>query len=551
MVAIPRTRWRGSEEVGSNRRDAAAFGALLIFSAALVAFFLTQEIRLGGVLGMPLDDAWIHFRIAENFATGHGFSFNPDVPTSASTSPAWTALLALAYLVTGQFTVPALVLGVTCYLLSSIAVYYLALLVKPDRRVALVAALLCAATGRWIWAALSGMETTMFTCLTLWGLLLHCLGHRGRERLSLLGASLVAVSTLLRPEGYLFLGLLILDGAMPTLLPRPFSLKGMPRRLATVAVSGPALLLAVAIVARVAYTLATGGGLAGNTFMAQSLPQGDGPYTGPRLVPDVWYLRSAVDSLRTDAFLLGMLIILGMLSWLRLGISERRVRALTFLGLIWFVGLPLVNSVMAPNLRHHERYLMPLIPFAALFGAFGVDFAATQVAAALPRIRYRNIERWLTAGNLFLLVGLLCLGDALFEARRWSTQYAGDVRSIQAINVHLGEWLRDNTSRDAYVAMNDIGAIAFISNRRVLDTVGIAEPGILPYISQRGREGVLEYLKQRRPDYLVVWPEWYPEMASMTDVFEPIYSARVDRPLTATRASMLGGSEMVVYRAHW
>jgi len=70
LVAIPRTRWRGSEEVGSNRRDAAAFGALLIFSAALVAFFLTQEIRLGGVLGMPLDDAWIHFRIAENFRDG-------------------------------------------------------------------------------------------------------------------------------------------------------------------------------------------------------------------------------------------------------------------------------------------------------------------------------------------------------------------------------------------------------------------------------------------------------------------------------------------------
>ncbi len=503
------------------------------------------------MLGMPLDDAWIHFRIAENLAAGHGFSFNPGVPTSASTSPAWTALLALAYLATGQFVVPALLLGVTCYLLSSVAVYYLALLVKPDRRVALVAALMCAATGRWIWSALSGMETVMFTCLILWGLLLHCLGHRGRERLALLGAALVAVSTLLRPEGYLFLGLLILDGALPALLTRPLSVRSMPRRVAAVAGSRPALLLAVALVARVAYTMATGGGLAGNTFLAQSLPQGDGPYTGPRLVPDIWYLRSAVDSLRTDAFVLGMLIILGLLSWLRLGIAERRLRAMTFLSIVWFVGLPLVNSMMAPNLRHHERYLMPLIPFAALFGTFGADFAASQVASVLPRLRSRNLERWLTAGNLFLLVGLLCLGDALFEARRWSTQYAGDVRGIQAINVHLGEWLRDNTPRDAYVAMNDIGAIAFISNRRVLDTVGIAEPEILPYISQRGREGVLEYLKQKRPDYLVIWPEWYPEMASMTHVFEPLYSARVDRPLTATRESMLGGSEMVVYRAHW
>ncbi|HEX2987335.1 MAG TPA: hypothetical protein VHS06_04100 [Chloroflexota bacterium] len=550
MVAIPRSRWQDKEDAWGYRRDAAAVAAILVGSVALVVFFLLQEMRLAGVLGMPLDDAWIHFRIAENLATGQGFSYNPGVPTSASTSPAWTALLALAYLVTGQFVMPALLMGVGCYLLSSIAVYYLALQVKSDRRIALVAALLCAATGRWIWAAMSGMETAMFTGLILWGLLLHCRGS-AKGRMALLGAGLVAVSTLLRPEGYLFLGLLILDRALVALLARPFSLRDAVQRLVPVAVSGPVLLLAAAIVARLAYTLVTGGGVAGNTFLAQSLPQGDGPYTGPRLLPDVWYLRSAVDSLRTDDFLLGMLITVGLLSWFRTGLIERRVRRLTFLSLIWFVGLPLANSFMAPNLRHHERYLMPLIPFAALLGSFGVDFAANQVASALPRVRSWILGRWLTAVNLFLLLSIVCLGDALFEARRWSTQYAGDVRSIQAINVHLGEWLRDNTPSDAYIAMNDIGAIAFISDRRILDTVGIAEPGILPYISQRGREGVMQYVRERRPDYLVIWPEWYPEMASMRDVFEPIYSARVDRPLTATRESMLGGSEMVVYRAHW
>lgn len=533
------------------RYDIAALGILLAVSAALVAFFLFQERGLVGSLGMPLDDAWIHFRIAENLAGSRGFSFNLGEPTSASTSPAWTLLLAAVFLATGQFLLPALGLGAAFYLLSNVAVYFLALLAKPDRWLALVAAILCAVTGRWLWAGLSGMETPMFTALTLWGVLLHSLGRRGRRHAPDVGAALLAISALVRPEGFLLLGLVILDRVLPSVVAGPIALRAFVGRAAAAAACTPVLLLLLALAARMAYTFTTGGGPAGNTFLAQSLPQGNGPYTGPRLVPDIWYLRSAALSLLTDNFLLGLLIPLGMVAWMRLGLADGRSRGLATVSLLWFVGLPLVNSVMAPNLRHHERYLMPLIPFAVLLGAFGIDFMVGQIAGALPRARVQLLGRPLAAAHLFLILAVLCLGDTLFEARRWSIQYAGDVRSIQAINIQLGEWLRDNTPPDAYIAMNDIGAIAFISGRRVLDTVGIAEPGILPYISQRGREGVFAYLRQKRPDYLVVWPEWYPEMAAMKEIFEPIHSARMDKPVKSTRDSMLGGREMVVYRAHW
>src|SRR5437016_1712028 len=43
-----------------------------------VAFFLREQLALDGNLwGVPLDDAYIHFRFAQNLAAGHGFSFNP------------------------------------------------------------------------------------------------------------------------------------------------------------------------------------------------------------------------------------------------------------------------------------------------------------------------------------------------------------------------------------------------------------------------------------------------------------------------------------------
>jgi hypothetical protein len=99
--------------------------------------------------------------------------------------------------------------------------------------------------------------------------------------------------------------------------------------------------------------------------------------------------------------------------------------------------------------------------------------------------------------------------------------------------------------------MNDIGAIAFISQRRILDTVGIAEPGILPVLKERGRQGVQGYLEQKRPDYLVIWPEWYPELVARTDLLTPIASASMDSPLTTIRRTMLGGRQMVVYKATW
>lgn len=567
LVAIPKTRWR-LVELANARFDTIAPGIIVALSAVLVAFFLIQENKIVGSLGMPLDDAWIHFRIAENLAAGLGFSFNPGEPTSASTSPAWTLLLSATYLITGQFLVPALALGIAFFLLTNVAIYYLALLAKPDRWLALLAAVFCATTGRWLWAGLSGMETPMFTALSVWGILLYALGRKDYRWSPDVGVGLLALSALVRPEGYLLLGLVVLDRMLPFVrqarkrvansesgptgrvsLAIHYSL--LTLKSISAAAPVPVLILVVSLMVRVAYTMGTGGGLAGNTFLAQSLPQGDGPYTGPRLLPDIWYLRSAVRSLTTDSFLLGLFIPLGVVAWIRTGFTEPRNRSLMAIVLLWFIGLPLVNSVMAPNLRHHERYLMPLIPFAALLGTFGIDLAVNQIAAVLPRVKAKLLGQPLGALHIFAVVTIFCLGDALFESRRWSIQYSGDVRSIQAINVKLGEWLRDNTPRGAYVAMNDIGAIAFISDRRVLDTVGIAEPGILPYISQLGREGVYSYLQQKRPDYLVIWPEWYPEMAAKSDVFKPLYSARMDNPLKSTRESMLGGREMVVYKAHW
>lgn len=68
-----------------HRLNLAALTVLLLL---LLGVFLQTELRLtGGRLGVPLDDAWIHYQFARNLAQGDGFSYNPGEPTPGSTPP--------------------------------------------------------------------------------------------------------------------------------------------------------------------------------------------------------------------------------------------------------------------------------------------------------------------------------------------------------------------------------------------------------------------------------------------------------------------------------
>ena len=72
---------------------------LLVLGALAIVLFLAAERRIAGAPGLPLDDSWIHLRLAQNLATGGGFGINrstdsavtllpePDSPTMPSVLP--------------------------------------------------------------------------------------------------------------------------------------------------------------------------------------------------------------------------------------------------------------------------------------------------------------------------------------------------------------------------------------------------------------------------------------------------------------------------------
>lgn len=92
----------------------AGAGLLLAVTGLL---FVTTTARTGGRFVYPLDDPYIHMAMAKNLSlhgvwgvTRHGF-------TSASSSPLWTLLLALVYLVVGPAEIAPLLLCLVCGLL--------------------------------------------------------------------------------------------------------------------------------------------------------------------------------------------------------------------------------------------------------------------------------------------------------------------------------------------------------------------------------------------------------------------------------------------------
>jgi hypothetical protein len=123
----------------------------------------------------------------------------------------------------------------------------------------------------------------------------------------------------------------------------------------------------------------------------------------------------------------------------------------------------------------------------------------------------------------------------------YAGRHAQMVANISALHVEMGKWIDRSTEPNTLVATNDIGAIGYFSNRRILDLEGLVTPAIVPY--KRGRRH-LDFLEQTRPDYLVIFPEWYPRLMERGDLFREVHRITVPRVSAAH-------DSLVVFSTPW
>jgi hypothetical protein len=497
-----------------------AIGVALPLAAGL-AIFLIREGRIAGVHGFPLDDAWIHLHFARNIAEGAGFSYNPGTPVSGSTAPLWTLALAGVFWTAGAHPVWAKCLGAGCALAAALVTRSLVLEWTGARRTAALAGALVALSGPLLWGALSGMEVTLAALLVTGALLSHA-----RTR-PLAASVLLGLAILARPEASLLVPLVALAGPIGW---RP--------------IGGLLGALALLVGPWVAFNLATVGGPLPATAVAKvggglvALLRGAREPLSMLLVErPLRFVGDWVAVLWSVNAPASLLLLPGILAlWRRRG----RRDALPALALLVHpLGMALLAPYREPSFQE-ARYSIHLLPLAVAVATAALHPGGAGPAWGAPR----RWPRALTGARARAGAAGLLLVAALAGLWPAAGRYGWAVQNIEAMQVALGRWVVQHTPAGARLALNDVGAIAYLSRRTVVDLMGLVTPAVLPY-RRDGDAGVRRFLERACPDYLIIFPDWFPELAARAEDFPPIHHVHLAPNAVA------GADRMVVYRTPW
>lgn len=475
------------------REEVAPFG----LAAGLgLLYLLSCRVYAGTDYGFPLDDPWIHQTIAR------GGMYYPDGrPVAASTAPLWTWLMALGHRLGADPVGWAVGWGVAFVGLAGRQAVLLARRLAPESAWAGLAGLVVAGEWHIVWAGMSGMETAAAVWVAL-VLLAWAAGNgpAGVQDWAFFGAA-AGVGALLRPELALLAGLVGLI------------------RLAGGRQSGPHGLVGPAAAALIFCGLVGPVGVWNwlvvgtpfpSTLTAKYVGYGGG-FSPGRLLP---YLVAA--SLALLPGLLALVVIGLPFAPARLG---RQVPGLLLL--LWPALLAVALSQLVPVTFHHGRYLHPALPPLLVGGLLGVEHVLRRRGLKLV---YRWFPRVLVfAAALFNLVG--------------ARNYGLEVRWVNDEHLGVARWVRTETPPGAVVASHDVGALGYFGGRPLVDTAGLLNPELIPYV--RDPDRLVAELRRRNVDYLIFFPGWYPSLVGRPDlpvVFE----------IRTAYARALGGDDFLV-----
>jgi hypothetical protein len=235
------------------------------------------------------------------------------------------------------------------------------------------------------------------------------------------------------------------------------------------------------------------------------------------------YLGEWLRLLLDDHLALPVLIVLGLAAGLR-----GRLRWLPWVLVLHPIAMAALAPYRGPAFQT-GRYSSHLLPLAIVVALAGL----ARLLAAVPDRRAVRAA----------VVGLVLVGLAwpLVPAAR---AYAWGVQNINAMQVRLGHWVARATPPDAVLAVNDVGALTYFGHRRIIDMMGLVTPDIVP-ARREGEPGILRYLERACPDYLVIFPAWFPQLAARRDLFRALTSVRL------ARNEVAGADEMVVFETAW
>lgn len=490
------------ESIGSNsnkitRRDLFILAATVFLIA--IIYLLASYFKYS--IGFPLDDSWIHQTYARNFALRGEWAFRPGLPSAGSTSPLWSALLAVGFVL-------HLSPYIWTYFIGALSLFALAFLCEWAVRKLINSyqprfpwvGIFIAFEWHLVWAGMSGMETLLHG-LIVTTVLVMLMTNTPR---SLTLGLLTGLSVWVRPDGLTLLGPVLM-----TILLNEHDLKSRITSITKYMIGFGSLFVFYLL-----FNLAIGGAPMPNTFYAKQAE-----YADWQMIPITNRLGQMFLQL-----LVGPSLVLfpGVIGWLVKSIKQKMWGSLA--ALIWCAGYLGLYISRLP-LYQHGRYIMPAMPAFFLFGLLA--FAEFDKGKMFSRYHWAIQTIW-RASVVMLVIGFVFLG---------ARSYANDVAVIESEMVVTAKWVSQNLPVDVVVAAHDIGALGFFDYHELIDLAGLVSPDVIPFI--RDEKQLSIYLDRRGADYLISFPEFYP---MLTENLERIFSTKSAVTLT------FGQKNMVVYR---
>ena len=453
-----------------------------------------------GLAGFPLDDAWIHQTYARNLAETGQLAYLPGQPSAGSTSPAWSFLLSIGYMLGLDFRIWAYLLGALSLAATAWLAYRLFLRLPSLKQLsvqatqpmaALLAGLFCAVEWHLVWAAASGMETILFTALSL-ALVEYFASQVAMRRspdgpvsvqkeqaiVSAVGIGLLGgVLVLTRPEGLALAGMVILGLVV---FPRPTDRSQLLNRSIAAVLSLVAM--AGVLAPYLVFNLRTSGAIWPNTFYAKQVE-----YLSDWPLPVRFWRVLSPTLVGAQVLLLPGFVYAGYL-------LVRRRAWPALLPLVWWLAILSVYALRLPVNYQHGRYVIPTIPWLLIYGTWGTALALRPRSPTL-------IVRVLSRGTP-VAIALLAV---LFWARG-AIAYSDDVAFIEGEMMAMARWIDENTEAEAIIAVHDIGAVGYLTDRPLLDLAGLITPEVIPIMTDA--EKLADWMIERGAEWAIFFPDF-------------------------------------------
>jgi len=417
-------------------------------------------------LNFTQDDAFISYRYVENLVQGNGLVFNSGERVEGYTNFLWIIILSVFARLGLNIIVVSKMLGVASGCATLILLHQLSRMFFPKREwlLPLLPRLLLTASSAFAYWSISGLESSFFVMMVLLSIYLYLT----RPMLWVISC---AGSTLVRPEGALIFGILLLHQAIS----KKGELKEVFRRLGVFAL----LLLPFAVFKLVYY-----GDLLPNPFYAKS---------GLSLE----YLQSGLEyfwQFLKHYGLWGLAYLLPLLFYGSLQSGGRLLLVLAYVYTIYVV-------VIGGDVLKAHRFFLPVLSILYLLLAISVRELLSKFMPGL--------KRTLVSAILLLLVASLFF----FVPNKW-------IRDVKVLEEALvegmrfrAEYLRASFSPPFSVAISTIGSISYHLGTNItdIDMLGLTDrnisqhPETLEGIAPTWKEKRYNtrYLLSRDPDFIL------------------------------------------------